>query len=344
MLPSTRKASPPNIRFSVTPSSRWIATRIRSDRSSSYAMPTSVSLGTDNNGLVPSDRPPRPAMNSAPNLRDLGGWPTADGGRIRSGVVFRSAGLDRLADEDLPAFGELGISTVFDLRTQHETTDQPDRLPAGIASVQLDVLADADRAAPAELQRIFSNPALAGEQLGDGQAERYFESAYRGFVTLPSARGAYRRLFEAIAEADEPVLFHCATGKDRTGWATAVLFSLLGVTDSVVMEEYLLTNTDLLPAVQPWIDQFAARGRGPRAPDADPGRAAQLSRGGARGDARDLRHRRGVRRDGARALPRHPRSAARAPGRKGCSGHIRHRGLVRRLAFPSRSPAAPNRL
>ena len=202
-------------------------------------------------------------MNSAPNLRDLGGWPTADGGRIRSGLVFRSAGLDRLADEDLPAFGELGISTVFDLRTQHETTDQPDRLPAGIASVQLDVLADADRAAPAELRRIFSDPTLAGEQLGDGQAERYFESAYRGFVTLPSARGAYQRLFEAIAEADEPVLFHCATGKDRTGWATAVLFSLVGVADSVVMEEYLLTNTDLLPAVQPWIDQFADAGGDP---------------------------------------------------------------------------------
>ncbi len=125
------------------------------------------------------------------------------------------------------------------------------------------MLADADRAAPAELQRIFSDPALAGEQLGDGQAERYFENAYRGFVTLPSARDAYQRLFEAIAEADAPVLFHCATGKDRTGWATAVLFSLLGVTDDVVMEEYLLTNTDLLPAVQPWIDQFAEAGGDP---------------------------------------------------------------------------------
>ena len=190
--------------------------------------------------------------------------------------------------EDLARVRRLGIATVFDLRTKHETDDQPDSLPDGISSVQLDVLADADRAAPAELQRIFSDPALAGEQLGDGQAERYFENAYRGFVTLPSARDAYHRLFEAIAEADAPVLFHCTTGKDRTGWATAVLFSLLGVADDggdggVPPDQHR-------PAARRTAVDRPVRGgrRRSRAADADPGRAAQLSRGGARGDAHDV--------------------------------------------------------
>jgi protein-tyrosine phosphatase len=212
---------------------------------------------------VTPDLPARPAIASAPNLRDIGGWPLPQGGRVRSGVVYRSAGLDRLDDEGLAAFGELGVRTVFDLRTAVEVAERPDNLPEGIHLVCLDVLADAEHAAPAELQRIFSDPATAGDHLVDGQAERYFEDAYRGFVTLPSARAAYRQLFEGVAAADGPALLHCATGKDRTGWATAALLLLLGVSKEHVMEDYLLTNTDLLPMVQPWIDQFRDNGGDP---------------------------------------------------------------------------------
>ena len=60
------------------------------------------------------------------------------------------------------------------------------------------------------------------------------------------------------------MLYHCTTGKDRTGWATAVLFRLLGVPEDQILEEYLLTNTELLPMVQPWMDQFAAGGGDPQ--------------------------------------------------------------------------------
>ncbi len=141
--------------------------------------------------------------------------------------------------------------------------NQPDVLPEGTTSVALDVLADAQHAAPAELARIFADPASAHEFLREGQAETYFETAYRGFVMLPSARSAYRQLFTGIATAEGPVLYHCTTGKDRTGWATAVLFLLMGVPGDQVLEEYLLTNTELLPMVQPWLDQFAASGGDP---------------------------------------------------------------------------------
>jgi protein-tyrosine phosphatase len=227
--------------------------------------PTDVPGDSDRqNGGVTSERRTRIAIASAPNLRDLGGWPTSDGGSVRSGVAYRSAGLDRLDEDDLEAFGELDVRAVFDLRTAAEVASQPDALPDGLVAQNLDVLADANHAAPAELQQIFADPARASEQMRDGQAEAYFEEAYRGFVSLPSARNAYRRLFEGIAEADGPVLFHCATGKDRTGWATAVLFLLLGVPGEQVMEEYLLTNTELLPTLQPWLDQFEASGGDPR--------------------------------------------------------------------------------
>ena len=59
------------------------------------------------------------------------------------------------------------------------------------------------------------------------------------------------------------MLFHCATGKDRTGWATAALFLLLGVPEDSVLEEYLLTNTDLLPTLQHWLDAFRDNGGDP---------------------------------------------------------------------------------
>jgi protein-tyrosine phosphatase len=214
-------------------------------------------------GAVTTERPARIAIATAANLRDVGGWSTGDGRRVRSGVVYRSAQLSRLHGEDLTAFADLGVRTVFDLRTAGEVAHQPDVLPEGTRAVHLDVLADAQHAAPAELQQIFEDPSRADEFLREGQAERYFESAYRDFVTLPSARTAYARLFEGLATAEAPVLFHCATGKDRTGWATAVLFRLLGVPEEEIREDYLLTNTELLPMVQPWMDQFAAAGGDP---------------------------------------------------------------------------------
>ena len=206
-----------------------------------------------------SEERARIVIATAPNLRDLGGWPTQDGHRVRAGRVFRSAGLGGLDGDDLEAFAALGIRTVYDLRTAAEVAEQPDVLPDGI---HLE-LADAQHAAPAELRQIFADSAAATSLLGDGQAERYFEKAYRDFVSLPSAKAAYGELFEGIAQADEPVLFHCATGKDRTGWATAALLLLLGVPEDSVVEEYLLTNTDLLPTLQHWLDAFRDNGGDP---------------------------------------------------------------------------------
>jgi hypothetical protein len=68
---------------------------------------------------------------SLPNLRDLGGWPTADGGRVRRGLLYRSVALDKLDEPGTAAVTRLGIRTVIDLRTEGERTAEPDRLPDG---------------------------------------------------------------------------------------------------------------------------------------------------------------------------------------------------------------------
>lgn len=83
-------------------------------------------------------------------------------------------------------------------------------------------------------------------------------------VSLPSALAAYREFFTAVAQdAHRPALFHCTTGKDRTGWAAPATLLLLGVSDEDVLYDYELTNRDLLPALKPVFEHFRPAGGDP---------------------------------------------------------------------------------
>jgi protein-tyrosine phosphatase len=96
-----------------------------------------------------------------------------------------------------------------------------------------------------------------------------FVAAYRDFVTLLSAKAAYAQLFASLGQQDTlPALFHCTTGKDRTGWAAAALLLLLGVPQDVVMQDFLRRSEDLLPAYQEKSDAFVAAGGDPTIPPA----------------------------------------------------------------------------
>ena len=203
-------------------------------------------------------------LASLPNLRDLGGWPTKDGGRVRSGLVYRSTELGKLAGDDVAAVDGLGLRTVFDMRTEAERSAEPDRLPHGAELAVIDVLADSSGAAPAQLIKVLGDPAAATPLLGDGKAVKLFEHGYREIVSLPSALAAYRLFLLDLSQPEHrPALFHCTTGKDRTGWGAALLLMLLGVSDEDVMRDYLLTNSQLVPAMQPVFDRFQAAGGDP---------------------------------------------------------------------------------
>jgi protein-tyrosine phosphatase len=201
------------------------------------------------------------AIPTAPNLRDLGGLPAA-AGRIRRGVVYRSATLASLSDTDGPQFAALGIETVYDLRTADEAAASPDRLPEGTRSVELDVLADSSLSVAARLGDLSADPRAFAATLAGGQAERLFEETYRDIVRLPSALASYRELYLGILDESREgaALFHCTTGKDRTGWAAASILTLLGVDEASVYEDYLQTNTDLLPALEPVLQRAEAAG------------------------------------------------------------------------------------
>jgi protein-tyrosine phosphatase len=199
-----------------------------------------------------------------PNLRDLGGWPTADGGRVRRGLVYRAAEPFTLDDEGRAEFDALGVRTVYDLRSAAECARKPDTVPDGARRVLVDVMADSTHGAPVHVAQLLEDPTAADEMLAGGKSVFLFERGYRELVDLPSAHTNYRRFFTGLADAaNRPALFHCTTGKDRTGWAAATLLMVLGVSDDDVMRDYLLTNEELMPVMQTVLDRFAAAGGDP---------------------------------------------------------------------------------
>jgi protein-tyrosine phosphatase len=206
---------------------------------------------------------------SVPNLRDAGGYKTADGEVVRRGVAYRSNQLNPISADDMKKIAALGLKNDFDLRTAEERQAKPDELPAGVKNVWLNVLADAKGISPAEVDKLLSDPKAANEALGGGRATAAFVKTYREFITLPSANAAFRQLFVELGEKSQlPSLYHCTTGKDRTGWASAALLTLLGVPEDKVYEDYLRSNEYILPAYKTFIDRFVAAGGDPSIPQA----------------------------------------------------------------------------
>lgn len=174
-------------------------------------------------------------LATAPNLRDAGGYRTADGRWVRMGRVYRSDQLDRLDDGDFARLAALDLGTVADLRTQAERDREPDRMPPGAAYVVLDVAADSAGGLGGDMRQAMS-------MIAAGRGVEMLTEANRDFVVQPSARSAYEGLLTRIATQDRGLLYHCTAGKDRTGWASAVLLSLLGVPRETVMQDYLASN------------------------------------------------------------------------------------------------------
>ena len=205
---------------------------------------------------------------SLPNLRDLGGYRGLDGRTVRGAEVFRSTDFSGLAPDDLPGLAKLGLRTVYDLRSTAERDAIPDPTLPDVTDIHLDVLADAGMSIPGNIGAFLSDPdtvAQASAGLSDGKARDMIAGTYREIVSIPSGVNGYRRFYQGLLGEDAgPVLFHCTTGKDRTGWAAASLLTLLGVAKDDVYHDYLLTNERLIPSLKPVFDGFAKAGGDPQ--------------------------------------------------------------------------------
>ncbi len=206
---------------------------------------------------------------SIPNLRDMGGYKTTDGATVARGLVYRSNQLYNIGASDMLLLAKLNLKNDFDLRTAPERNAKPDELPVGVNNVWLDVMAGNPAAGPANLIGLLSDPKKANAELGNGKVEDMFKVAYRQFISLPSAQKAFRELFLSLGDKNQlPALFHCTTGKDRTGWAAAALLTLLGVPIETVKKDYLRSNEYILPMYENLIKQFVAAGGSPSIPEA----------------------------------------------------------------------------
>ncbi|MGQ0620382.1 MAG: tyrosine-protein phosphatase [Panacagrimonas sp.] len=172
----------------------------------------------------------RVVLSGAVNFRDLGGYPTVDGRRVKAGTVFRADQLADLSDADIEIVQGLGLRTICDLRGDSERERKPNREVPGTVVHAIGFIPQS------ALGLIAQVKSLTVEQV-----ERWVSGIYRDFIVEGSAM--FARLFERLLEGDAyPLLFHCTSGRDRTGTASALLLTALDVPRETVAADYDLSN------------------------------------------------------------------------------------------------------
>src|SRR6185369_13555026 len=170
-------------------------------------------------------------LSGASNFRDLGGYPTSDGRTVRWRQIFRSNHLGNLTDDDVSVLRELGVKSAFDFRG---TAERAEAL-CGMPEITVHSL-------PVEPTVVAALRAIAatGTPLSTNHAADVMRESYRSYVQQNTQR--FRALFAHLLEDSAPLVIHCTAGKDRTGFACALILHTLGVSDEVISEDYLLTN------------------------------------------------------------------------------------------------------
>ncbi|MET0144777.1 MAG: tyrosine-protein phosphatase [Ilumatobacteraceae bacterium] len=170
------------------------------------------------------DASPRSLLEGATNFRDIGGYATADGHAVRTGMVYRSGALHALTDADVERLRAMDVRTAFDLRSEAEQAAEP-LAPPFVRPISVPLTRS-------EVSREIS-------AFPDGYS--YLRTRYDEILfELASTVGS---ILVTVARDDcLPAVIHGAAGKDRTGVVIAVLLLALGVDDATVLDDYELTS------------------------------------------------------------------------------------------------------
>jgi protein-tyrosine phosphatase len=179
-----------------------------------------------------SDSPARHLdLAGASNFRDLGGYPGKDGRAVRWRQIFRSNHLGHLTAADIELLRGLGLKSAFDFRG----TEERAAAMCGLEEIAVHSL-------PIEPSVVATLRArlAAGATLASADAHEVMRDSYRNYVRYNTP--SFRALFAHLLEDRAPLVIHCTAGKDRTGFACALILHALAVHDDLIAEDYLLTN------------------------------------------------------------------------------------------------------
>lgn len=192
---------------------------------------------------IPAQLPPTERLelrklpfNKAHNFRDLGGYTTADGYSIKWGKLYRSDKLSRLSEDDQRYLERLGIRKVVDFRSDEERQESPHSLLQESQIIVHPMPVSVDAAQVEKISRHLMQQDVTPEEMA-----RYLIEANREMVERFT--GVFRAWLGMLLQDEHyPMVFHCTAGKDRTGFAAAMIMTALGVPRETVMEDYLATN------------------------------------------------------------------------------------------------------
>ncbi|WP_201493832.1 tyrosine-protein phosphatase [Rubrivivax sp. A210] len=170
-------------------------------------------------------------LAGASNFRDLGGYRGRDGRALRWRLIFRSDHLAGLTAADRALLQDLGLAYTLDFRGVQERAAQSYSLP-GVAQHSLAI----EPSVSQQLQALQE----AGGRVDAAAATGLMQDLYRSLVDQHAPR--YAELFQHLLHGQGPLVFHCTAGKDRTGWAAALILLALGVPREVVMADFLITQ------------------------------------------------------------------------------------------------------
>ncbi|WP_053228029.1 tyrosine-protein phosphatase [Spirochaeta cellobiosiphila] len=168
------------------------------------------------------------------NMRDIGGLPTDEGRWIRTNLLYRSAALNKTTRLDREEISRRKIKKIIDFRDNKEIRKQ-DRLPKETAYKHYPI-----EVAGIDLKREFLQ-VIRGK--ASGNPEDFLVKV--GQILVKKYSVTYSKWLNDIIDHPHknlPQIYHCAAGKDRTGFGTALIYKLLGVGDDLIMEDYLLSN------------------------------------------------------------------------------------------------------
>ena len=178
-------------------------------------------------------------LEGVKNTRDLGGLRTEDGRTVRSGQLIRSGEIDHMQPEGMSYLEDMGVSAIVDLRTTNEATANPVLWPdgEGPARYNFPVMEQEDK-----MIEDMRASIKAGTATAEG-TDALFQGAFSYIAT--DYTNELRDLFDVLLEnpEGEAVLYHCSGGKDRTGVATALVLSALGVSREEIEADFMLSNT-----------------------------------------------------------------------------------------------------